>query len=54
MRAIASLLAVAVFLVATPAGAQSRSAHGKLFPPQDLGLLANEVRELRQALESRG
>ncbi len=48
MRALASLLAVLLAIAAAPAAAQSRSAHGKLFPPLDLGLLESPDRDLWQ------
>ena len=48
MRVVASLLALVLLLVAPPASAQSKSAHGKLFPPGDLGLLESPDRDLWQ------
>jgi SAM-dependent methyltransferase len=50
MRVVASLLALGLVLLlaAPPASAQSRSAHGKLFPPGDLGLLESPDRDLWQ------
>ena len=48
MRALVSLLAAAALLAAAPAAAQTQSAHGKLFPPQDLGLLEGPDRDLWQ------
>jgi len=48
MRVVASLLAVALLVAAPPASAQSRSAHGKLFAPLDLGLLEGPDRDLWQ------
>ena len=50
MRVVASLLALALVLLlaAQPVAAQSKSAHGKLFPPGDLGLLESPDRDLWQ------
>jgi ubiquinone/menaquinone biosynthesis C-methylase UbiE len=48
MRVLSSLLALVLLIVALPAAAQSKSAHGKLFPPQDLGLLEGPDRDLWQ------
>jgi ubiquinone/menaquinone biosynthesis C-methylase UbiE len=48
MRVLASLFAVVMLVAAPPAAAQSRSAHGTLFPPQDLGLLEGPDRDLWQ------
>ena len=48
MRALASLLAVGILLAAQPAEAQSKSAHGTLFEPKDLGLLEGPDRDLWQ------
>ena len=48
MRVLASLLALLMLLVAESAAAQSRSAHGTLFEPKDLGLLEGPDRDLWQ------
>jgi ubiquinone/menaquinone biosynthesis C-methylase UbiE len=48
MRALSSLFLVACLVVALPAAAQPRPAHGKLFEPQDLGLLEGPDRDLWQ------
>jgi predicted methyltransferase len=48
MRVFASVFFVVFLAAALPAAAQSKSAHGKLFPPQDLGLLEGPDRDLWQ------
>jgi len=48
MRALASLLVIGFLAAVLPAAAQSKSAHGKLFPPGDLGLLESPDRDLWQ------
>jgi ubiquinone/menaquinone biosynthesis C-methylase UbiE len=48
MRVLGVVFALLMLTVALPAAPQSRSAHGKLFPPQDLGLLEGPDRDLWQ------
>jgi len=48
MRVLFAVLALSLVVAVTPAVAQSKSGHGKLFPPQDLGLLESPDRDLWQ------
>ncbi|MCX6552709.1 MAG: class I SAM-dependent methyltransferase [Acidobacteria bacterium] len=48
MRAFIAAVLVGIACGALPAAAQTRPPHGKLFPPQDLGLLEGPDRDLWQ------